>query len=329
MNVFVTGGTGLVGSHVIQLLRDCGHQVRALVRNVDGQEFVEALGATAVFGAVENRDAWSHAVGTDAIVHSAAIVVTRRDWPTYQSINIDGAKNAGVTASELGVQLVHVSSVAVYGRHLRSKATKIDEYTTFADLPATDYYARSKRRAEATINSLVQDGGLKAVSLRPCVIYGERDRTFLPHVVRILDRGFAPLIGTGSNSLSIVYAGNVADAVLAALEHPEVTGPINVTNDGDVTQREFYAAVGSALGKRVRLMRVPIPIAYMFAATRQSVRRGLAPNKYPGFGPAAVRFLTADNPYSSDRARQELDWKPTTPPSEAIARSVRWFAEAR
>jgi len=329
MSVFVTGGTGLVGSHVIQLLRSRGHQVRALVRNGNGQQLVEAIGATPVFGAVENPDAWTHAAGVDAIVHAAAIVVARHDWLTFQSINIDGAKHAGITASEHGIQLVHISSVAVYGRGLRSTANKIDEYSTLADLPETDYYARSKRQAEATIESLVRDRGLQAVSLRPCVIYGERDRTFLPHVVRILDRGFAPLIGDGSNSLSVVYAGNVADAVLAAIEHPEVTGPVNVTNDGDVTQREFYAAVGSALGKRVRLVRIPIPAAYLFAATRQRTRRALAPNKYAGFGPAAVSFLTNDNPYTSERAQQELEWRPSTAPSEAIARSVRWFTEAR
>ncbi len=329
MNVFVTGGTGLVGSHVIKLLCDRGHAVRAMVRDAPGQQAVEDLGAKAVRGSVENPGAWSHAAGMDAVVHSAAIITRRQRWTTYRAFNISGASNAARTAAELGIRLVHISSVAVYGRGVRSATKKIDEDAEFADLPVTDFYARSKRRAEETIAAVVQETGLSSISLRPCVIYGERDRTFLPHVVRILAGGYAPLIGPGSNSLSVVYAGNVADAVLAALEHSEVSGPINVTNDGEITQREFLTAVGAAMGKQVRLVRIPIPVAYLFAASRNRIRRVLAPKKYPGFGASAVRFLSDDNPYTSERARKELDWQPTTPPKEAIQRSIRWFMRSR
>jgi nucleoside-diphosphate-sugar epimerase len=265
----------------------------------------------------------------DAVVHSAAIITRRQRWSTYQACNINGASNAARTAAELDIRLVHISSVAVYGRDVRSAANKIDEHTKFADLPETDFYARSKRRAEETIAAVASETRLSSICLRPCVIYGERDRTFLPHVARILARGYAPLIGPGSNSLSVVYAGNVADAVLAALENSEVTGPINVTNDGEITQREFLTAVGAAMGKQVRLVRIPIPVAYLFAASRNRIRRVLAPKKYPGFGASAVRFLSDDNPYTSERARKELDWLPTTPPKEAVRRSIHWFMQSR
>jgi len=328
MNVFVTGGTGLVGSHVIQLLEKYGHKTRALVRDEAGRNLVEQLGAKAVFGSVEDPDAWAHAADADAIVHSAAIITTRRNWTTFEAFNIDGARNAALTAAKLRIQLVHISSVAVYGRRVKSATQKIDENTEFAELSKTDFYARSKRLAEEAIAEVTKETGLSTVSLRPCVIYGERDRTFLPHVVRILRRGYAPLIGSGTNSLSVVYAGNVANAVFAALEHPEVTGPINVTNDGEITQREFFTAVGSAMGRRVRLLRIPVPVGYAFAAARHLLRRVFDPEKYAGFGGAAVGFLSNDNPYSSARARQELNWRPTTPPEEAIQRSIRWFMQA-
>jgi nucleoside-diphosphate-sugar epimerase len=300
-----------------------------LVRDGLGQDLVESLGATAVFGSVENDRTWAHANGTDAIVHSAAIITTRRNWDTFEAINANGAKNAALTAAKRGIRLVHISSVAVYGRGAGLDADYIDENTEWAELLATEFYARSKRSAEETVAAVAQETGLSAVSLRPCVIYGERDRTFLPHVVRILKHGYAPLVGTGTNSLSVVYAGNVADAVLAALEHPDVTGPINVTNDGDVTQREFLTSVGAALGTRTRLVRVPVPAAYAFAAGRNVLRKMIAPKKYSGFGASAVRFLSKDNPYTSERARRELEWQPTTPPAEAIERSIRWFKRLR
>ena len=328
MNVFVTGGTGLVGSHVIQLLRRNGHTVRALVRDGAGKSLVESLGATAVSGSVEEPEAWTLAAGTDAIVHSAAIITTRRNWDTFQATNVDGARNAALAAAEQGIRLVHISSVAVYGRRASFGGKHVEEDAKWTELSTAEYYALSKRRAEEAVFAVTRETGLSAVALRPCVIYGERDRTFLPHVIRILKFGFAPLIGPGTNTLSIVYAGNVADAVLAALEHPEVEGPINVTNDGDTTQREFFTAVGSALKKRTRFIRVPVPAAYAFAVVGHGLRRFLAPNKYPGFGAPAVKFLSNSNPYTSDRARRELGWKPTTRPEEAIRRSVRWFEES-
>lgn len=327
MIVFVTGGTGLVGSHTIQMLCRRGDTVRALVRNESGKNLVESLGATAVFGCVEDPKAWDGAAGTDAIVHSAAVITTRLRWETFEVINIDGARNAALTAAQKGIRLVHISSVAVYGREARLGPACIDENTEWAKLADSEFYALSKRRAEEAVFSVARDTRLSAVALRPCVIYGERDRTFLPPVVRILRFGFAPLIGPGNNPLPLVYAGNVAEAVLAALDRPTVRGPINVANDGVVTQRGFYTAVGMALGNKTRLVRIPAPVAYIFAASRNGLRRMIDPKKYAGFGASAVGFLSEGNPYRSERARSELGWLPSTPPEEAIARSVRWFDE--
>lgn len=327
MNVFITGGSGLVGSHAIQLLTTHGHGVRALVRDAAGKDLVESLGATAVFGTVEDRDSWIPAAGTDAIVHAAAVIAPRRRWDTFHSINVDGARNAAVTASKNGIRLVHISSVAVYGRRKRTGAERIDETREWTELAKPEFYALSKRRAEEAIASISREIALSVVTLRPCVIYGERDRTFLPHVIRVLRFGIAPLVGSGSNTLAIVYAGNVATAVLSALEHPEVEGPMNVANDGDVTQRDFFTAVSAALNKRTRFVRIPVPIARAFAATAQGLRMLLAPRKYAGFGATAAEYLSSDNPYSSDRARRELGWLPAIPPEKAIRRSVRWFDE--
>ncbi len=328
MIVFVTGGTGLVGSHTIQLLSRQGHSIHALVRDQAGKDLVERLGAKAVYGSVEDPQAWTAAIGADAIVHSAAVITTRRSWATFQAINIDGARNAALAAARKGIRLVHISSVAVYGRGAGFGAAHIDENTELAELSTDEFYALSKRRAEEAVFAIAKESGISAVALRPCVIYGERDRTFLPHVVRVQRFGFAPLIGSGTNSLSIVYAGNVAGAVLAALEHPEAEGPFNVTNDGDVTQRAFFTAVGSALRKPTLFLRIPVPAALAVTAAGHWLRHLVSPDKYAGFGASAVQFLSKSNPYVSARAQRDLGWKPTTLPEDAIVRSVRWFNES-
>lgn len=326
MKVFVTGGTGLVGSHVIHRLKDLGHVVVALVRDEAGKDLVESLGATAVIGNVEDTDAWSRASDVDAIVHSAALITSAPSWERLRAVNVDGAKFAALTASKLGVRLVHVSSVAVYGR-AGMTLSRIDEYTPWGDIAPNDFYARSKRMAEDVIRAVAVQRPLSYVSLRPCVIYGERDRTVLPRVIRLLRFGVAPLVGNGSNTLAIVYAGNVAEAVCAALERKQVTGAINVTNDGKTTQREFFQSVGRALGKRVILVRLPVVVARVLSSCVQLLLRAFVPGKYSGVGGRAALFLARNNPYSSDRARRELDWHPTTSPEDALRRSVRWFVD--
>jgi nucleoside-diphosphate-sugar epimerase len=325
MRVFVTGGTGLVGSHVIEHLRAAGHEVIALVRNETGASLVASLGATPVHGRVEEEQSWSAAYGADAIVHSAALILQQQPWEVFQTINVEAAKRAAVTAARLGAKLIHVSSVAVYGRRSRPLAGTVDEDAPWTDLAPRDYYARSKRLAEEAVWSVADETGLRAVALRPCVIYGERDRTFLPRVIKVLRFGVAPLIGKGDNILTAVYAGNVAEVAVAALEYPDSAGSFNVANDGEITQRDFLAAVGEAMGRRPRLVTVPVAAASAFVASYHLLRRLTLPGRYAGIGGGATRFMTADNPYLSDRARRALGWTPSTPPAEAVRRSVQWF----
>lgn len=296
-----------------------------MVRDDSGAALVESLGATAFRGSVEHEAAWSAIGDVDAIVHAAALVIQQRSWGSFQAVNVQGTKNAARAAARQGVRLIHISSVAVYGRPTKRQPSVIGEDTKWQPLSDTDYYARSKRNAELELRDIAQETGLSWVTLRPCVVYGERDRAFMPRVLRALRFGIAPLVGNGNNILTVVYASNVAEAVQAALERPEVEGSFNITNDGEITQREFVAAVGAAMGRRIRFVRVPLSAATGFGLADYYLQRLLRPGKYPRMGGAAARFLAAENPYTSERARQELKWNPSVPPHEAIMRSVRWF----
>lgn len=327
MLVFVTGGTGLVGSHVIERLHAAGHSVVALTRDDRGAVLVESLGAKAVRGVVEAAASWSAARDADAIVHAAALITQREPWERFESVNIRATRLAAETAAQSEARLVHISSIAVYGRRLGAPPNSLDENAPWTALAQTDFYARSKRLAEEAVWSVARKTALSAVALRPCVIYGERDRVFLPRVIAALRFGIAPVVGHGNNTLTTVYAGNVADAVVCALAHPEVNGCFNVTNDGTLTQREFFTAVGDSMGRNARLVSVPLPAATAVAATFQTVRRLFRPKSYSGMAAGAARFLAADNPYRSDRARQQLNWTPGVSALDAVRRSVKWFME--
>ncbi len=306
MTVLVTGGTGLVGSHVIEALRAAGEPVRAFA------------------GDVTDAAAWRRAAaGVRGIVHAAALVAQRAPFAEFERVNVGGTRLAIEAARTAGARLVHVSSVAVYGRTAAYAAGRgaVDEEFPFQPIPERDFYARTKRMAE----ELIQDSGLSAAAIRPNVIYGERDRLFTPRVIAVVRRGFFPRIGPGTNHLSCVYAGNVATAIVAALGRG-VSGfrAYNVTADAPpaLTEREFVAAFAEALGVRVRRIPVPVFLARLGVKLWTHGLRFRDPARYAGLGGAAVGFIVGENPYTAARAQQELGWTPPFDTRTAIRRAV-------
>ena len=296
----------------------------ALVRDQAGERLVESRGARAVTGSVESPETWAGVSRCRAIIHSAALIAGRFSWERFYEVNVAGARRAAERARQLGVPLVHVSSVAVYGRNYRPGAP-VNEAAAFAVLSDQDYYARSKRMAEEAVWEETARG-LRAIAIRPCVVYGEGDRLFLPKLVRNLARRRRiPLIGGGTRPLALVHARNVAQAVVLALDPPQWGQAYNVTNDDDITAREFVAAVGRGLGRDLRTISLPAKPVLALARIFDRGRRLLGPSRYPGSMTSAVRFWRGGNPYTSEKARNDLGWAPTikhAPGVEIAARAI-------
>jgi 2-alkyl-3-oxoalkanoate reductase len=331
VTVLVTGGSGLVGSHAIEALRASGEMVRALVHE-RSRGAVEALGAEPVVGDVTDPDAWRRAAdGVRGIVHAAALVAPKASFEEFERVNVGGTRLAIEAARAAGARLVQVSSVAVYGRTAAYAAGRgaVDEDFPFQPIPDRDFYARTKRAAEQLVRAAAAGGGLSAAAIRPNVIYGERDRLFSPRVIRAVRRGIVPQIGPGTNHLSCVYAGNVATAIVAALE-PRRPGfrAYNITADAAplLTQRDFFGAFAQAL--RIRLRRIRVPVALVRFGVRAWSRwlRWRDPTNYAGLGGAAVGFIIGENPYTVARAQQELRWQPAFDARSAIQRTVRAYS---
>ena len=326
--VLVTGAGGLVGTHVIEALRARGERPRALIRE-HSRATALALGAEPVVGDVTDALTWQRAAsGVRAIVHAAALVASHDSFDEFTRVNVGGTRLAIDAARRSGARLVHVSSVAVYGRAAVYAAGErgVTEDYPFQPLPASDFYARSKRAAEQLVRDEAGRGGLSAIAIRPNVIYGERDVLFTRRLIANLKRGFLPQIGPGTNHLSCVYAGNVASAIVAALDAPAQPGfrAYNVTCDAPplLTQREFFAAFAESLG--LRPLRVAVPVAVIRVGVRawSVLMRVLMPGRYTALGNSAMSFILGENPYSVDRIRRELGWEPPFDTRTAIARAT-------
>jgi nucleoside-diphosphate-sugar epimerase len=325
----VTGATGLVGSHIVERLVAEGWSVRTLVRDPGAVDGSPTRGVEVRQGDVLDARVFAGAAnGCDTIFHAAGVITPRGGWRAFETTNIAGTRNAIAAAESAHARLLHVSSVAVYGA-ARYRSSVTDEATPLDALPERAHYARSKRESERLVMDAHHAGRIWAAAVRPDVIYGPRDRQFVPRVARFLRRGFAPIIGGGRSTLAIVHAAHVADGAIRAAGTDVAAGKAyNLANDFDVSVADFFRFAGEGLGASVRLVPVPLWLA------RQGLRLLALLDSLSGGAMRAVTtssldFVTRDNPFSSDLARRELGWTPTIRPPVGVPEAFRWWKTHR
>lgn len=316
----------MLGSAIVrQLLRD-GCAARALVRDPAAAVWLAAEGAELARG--DLRDASSlHAAAAscDAVFHAAAAISPTSDYAFFRAGNVDGTQRVVDACADAGARLVYVSSTAVYGGERYARAP-VDERFPLPVLDERDAYGRSKQEAERLVLEAHADRRLWAAVVRPPVMYGERDRQFIPRIGPVLARGIFPLIGGGGTTLPVVSATAVAEGAVAAARTDASGGrAYNLTCDFPLTVAELvrYAAVG--LGRRIRAPRISHRAGRaLFRALELALvaarRRDLAQHAMGTYD-----MLTHDNPFSEQRARRELAWRPTVPPEVGVPRAFAWW----
>ncbi|HUF13223.1 MAG TPA: NAD(P)-dependent oxidoreductase [Longimicrobiales bacterium] len=326
MRVFLTGGTGLVGSHVALLLRAAGHDVRALVRRGSDCAQLDDLGCALVEADLSAEPAAlaRDMEGCDAVVHAAALVGARASRERYHALNVAGTSAVLAAAASGGVsRAIHVSSVAVYGP---ISGVVTEERWQEQPIHPMAFYAWSKRVAEETAWTYDRRGGMRVTTVRPALIYGERDRHVAPRLDRITRLPVLPLPDGGRWTPPLVYAGNVARGIVAALGRAGAAGrAYNLAQDHRVPLRDIVRAWCA-----IRCIRVPwmpgVPGGAIEGGARaaDAIVRILPGLELPGLTRPA-RLLRGDNPYDSSRARSELGWTEPVPLEEALRRTAGWL----
>lgn len=326
MRVFLTGGTGLLGSHTAALLVREGHEVVVLCRHGADTAFLESLGCSIVTGDVTDDPTFLEPLvgGCSHVVHGAALVYSGGDWPAIRRINVDGTRNVLEAAARAGVgHAVHVSSVVVYG----TVEGAVDEHAPLdSPIPPDDLYARSKRESEKVVREIEAATGMPVTVLRPSAVYGERDRLMTQRIARMVRWPVALLLGSGRNTIPAVYAGNVAEAVLLALTARRGGATYDVGLDHPLTQRALLEGIAAGLGRHPLWVPTPAGALRVGADILQSLGMKAPGAAHLPLG-RVVRLALGDNPYPSHAIREDLGWRPSHHPDEALRRAGRWLKE--
>jgi nucleoside-diphosphate-sugar epimerase len=325
----ITGATGLLGSHIAEQLRERGERVRALVRHASDTTFLKQLGVELAYGDL-NEPASVPGIldGADAVYHCAARVGEWGPWRVFQRDIIDATANLLNACRIAGVgRVLHVSSIIVYGRKVDDRRGA--DPTCFTEdeplgqnLWLWDYYCRAKVRAEELCRQY--PGTLTIV--RPSWIYGPRDRTTLPRLLKALDAGRVAIIGPGDNLLNIVYAGDVAEGAIRAATDPRAKGQAyNLSSEGEITQADFLDLLAEELDRPRINGHVSYRLAYWVGFLSEIIGRMIRLRRPPHLTRYAVALVGRSTRFSIVKARDDLGWQPRIDVHEGIRRTFEWY----
>ena len=325
--LLVTGGTGLVGSHVLEAAVGRGIKTRALVRASSDLDLLKSLGVEIIEGDLTDPDSAKRAVdGASLIVHCAAKV---GDWgpvEAYREVNVRGLENL-LSATEAGGGLkrfVHISSLGVYPAR--------DHHGTDESQPVStegiDGYTLTKVEAELLVKEHIQNHKLPAAILRPGFIYGPRDRTVLPRIFERLKKKQFAFLGSGENLMNNTYVGNLTDAVFLAIEREDCVGEcFNIADGRLVSKKEFISAIAEHAGYAQPTKHVPLPVAKCLAKIMEGTWKLLGKKEAPLLSSARIKFLGFNLDYSIAKARRELGYDPQVDFQDGIKATMDWFRE--
>lgn len=296
--------------------------MRCTVRKTSNLRWIESLPVDRVTADVRSPEELAAALeGVDVVVHSAGLTRAKSDVE-YQRVNAEGTQALALGAVDAGVRrFVLVSSLAARGPDRRAS-----DRAPAGDRP-TSAYGESKLAGERRLFQVLseQTGTMQGLILRPGGIYGPRDEDSL-NLFKVAKTGMMP-VPTSQGRLQPAYVKDVAEAVIRAVARPDVDPkPIPIVGPEIVTWAAMGEALGAAVGKPVRLVKIPGPVWQVGGAVSEAAARliGLPPQFDRRTADDLSRLDWTADPREAETA---LGWRATTHLREAVEETGRWYRE--
>jgi nucleoside-diphosphate-sugar epimerase len=308
----VTGATGFIGRALSLELVRRGYDTRCAVR--DRTRATELPGQVVEVGEIDRETDWDAALGgVTTVIHLAARVHVMGEaagdsLAEFREINVLGTKQLARVAADKGVQrIVYVSSIGVNGRN-----TKFKPFTEAGIVAPSSSYAISKYEAEQSLLEMSDRTGIEVVILRPPLVYGPDNKGNFLRLLKLVQRGFPLPLGSVTNHRSMVYLGNLVDALIVCAQHSGAVGKTYLVSDGsDVSTPQLICRIARLLNKPAKLWSVPPALLRM---------AGRVTGKSP-----EVERLIESLVVDSSKIHHELGWSPPFSMEQGLAETVRWF----
>jgi len=315
--ILVTGGTGFVGSHLVEKLLARGQSVRCLVRPASAKRRLPAGVERAVADLAGGQGVAEALDGVDLVFHLAG--VTKALSPDgYYAGNARATETLARALAGRPVRLVHVSSLAAIGPSLDGQPVQED-----APPHPVSTYGKSKLEGERIVRRLVSD----AVIVRPPAVYGPRD-TDIFQILKAVAQGLVLEIAGGERWFSAIYVEDLVDGLWAAANAANAAGRAYfLAYRKPASWQELGATAARLMGRRPLTLRIPLVVARsigFFGEVWSHIRRNPAIISREKVAEACYRFWTCD----CARAAAELGFEAPTPLETGLAKTLAWYKEA-
>jgi nucleoside-diphosphate-sugar epimerase len=280
MKVFVTGGTGYIGSAVALRLKKAGHDVLALVRSKEKGAALQAAGVKLISGEMGNPAGYaSGAYGSAAVVHCAqdqSPQAVELDKKTVQA-------SRDLLRGQVGATFIYTSGCWVYGDTGDASA---DETAPLKPIKLVAWRPPHEQLAL----EMAKDG-IRAVVVRPSIVYGGKGGILGMLFGTAVKHGAAQIVGDGQNRWPLVHLDDLAELYVRLVERAPAGSVFNAGDSSHHTVREVAEAASKAAGKGAAVNVLPV----------EKARAQMGP---------LADALAVSQRLSSEKARNEIDWRP-------------------
>jgi nucleoside-diphosphate-sugar epimerase len=315
--ILITGGTGFIGSHLVEALCAEGEPVRCFTRPKRralrfpaGVEIAEGdlAGGSGVAEALR---------GVDTVIHLAGVTKALSAADYYEG-NVRASETLARAVQNRPIRFLHVSSLAAIGPSRGGVPVGEDD----PPAPLT-HYGRSKLEAERIVREILPE----AVIVRPPVVYGPRD-TDVFQLLKSISRGVVLEIAGGERWFSSIYVSDLVQGLLAACRAPIARGRAYfLTHAKAASWSELASVAATVMKRRPVVVRIPVPLAQVVglgAEVWAQLTRKPGIISREKIREARCEAWVCDH----RRAASELNYQAATPLAEGLARALAWYKEA-
>jgi nucleoside-diphosphate-sugar epimerase len=312
--VLVTGATGFVGTALCELLAQAGCIVRAALRS--DRPVPSCIAEKVVTGDIAARADLAAALDrVDAVIHAAARTHVLHDSPVntelYMQINARGTQHLAEAAAQAGVRrFVYLSSIKVNGEE-SNRGYRPDD----GPCPR-NAYGMSKWLGERHLQEVAARTGIEAAIVRSPLVYGAGVGANFLRLMHWVDRGWPLPFRSIHNRRSLVSVWNLGDLLVRVLMRPAASGRVWFVSDGDdLSTVDLIQRLGTAMGRPVRLL--PVPVGALRAAAAVTGKA------------AVIERLCGSLFVDITQTQRDLDWTPPLSVAAGLARTVGWYSRLR
>jgi nucleoside-diphosphate-sugar epimerase len=325
MKALVIGGTGFIGSHIVNYLLSESIDVRVIIRKESNISRLANKHIEFKYGNISDINSLLEHTKDIDLVYSVFGILGKWGIPEqkYWEINADGVKNLLESCLNRNIkQFIHISSAGVLGPF--SDGIVADE--SFPYNPS-NIYEKTKCEAEKEILDCGEKWEIPFTIIRPEFVYGPGDTHVLGLFKSIAAKRFV-ILGKGSSLLHPTYIDDLIQGIHLCTYNQNALGRIFlITGYRPVTVKELARTIAEELN--VSLPNIKIPLLIANAAANVLEFGAQIANFEPLLTRSRVKFFTENRAFSNENARNKLGYVPKVEFREGVKRTIRWYRENR